>query len=181
MPFKLQHNASEIDTLDTELRPTGGEGPMFSIWFTFSIKQLKRWLHPVLCNTVSVASCKCVKCWGWGSFPSHLQLVVWEYAERRSRPTAAYLLWSKQTGARAAARRCPPGAWPGDQHSVWQKHKHSGPPSPQGRTAAKSTAHNTYWHRHTTVLLSQQQFVSETSILGSRNLTLLIFWFVAMC
>lgn len=129
----------------------------------------------MLCNTVSVAGCKCVKCWGWSSFPSHLQLVVWEYAERRSRPTAAYLLWSshgKQTGARAEARRGTPGAWPGGQHSVWQKHKHRGPPNPQGCTTAKHRPLYLPPPSH-----SQQQFVLETSILGSRNLTLLMLWF----
>lgn len=40
-------------------------------------------------------------------------------------------------GVRAAARSGPPGAWPGGQHSVWQKHKHRGPPNPQGCTTAK--------------------------------------------
>lgn len=137
-----------------------------------------------MCYTV--ASFNCVKCWGSCSFPSHLQSAVWEYAERRSRPTVPYLLWSShsnQTEVREAARRGLPGAWPRGQHSVWQKHKHRGPSNPLGCYAAKhhppyfATRHTRYIHCRFNNLAFQQQFVLETHILDGRNLTLLMLWF----
>lgn len=148
------------------------------------IQQGQRWPPPALCNTVSVAGCKFVKCRAGAtstliysrlcenmqSAGPGLQLIIYNGAVAASRQEQ-----EQQPGG--VIQGPGPGANTLSDKSInigdLQTHR-AAPLQTLPTIYSPPPSHSPPFKKNS---LSQQQFVLETSILGSRNLTLLMLWF----